>query len=149
MDYTVKKLISETARRAADMAEGAKDAFAGASRIVGEKADVAKLSLELARLQSESDEVFTQIGYTFYLMNAGRWSGEIGSGERRIEQLLSEVSEKEMLANELEQRICDLRGETTCPACHRVCDAEADFCCHCGAKLRPVTTPAEPAPPAL
>lgn len=135
MENNVKKLLSDAARRAVGVAEGAKDAFAGASRMVGEKADVAKLSLELVLLQSERDELFTQMGRTFYLMNTGCWSNPAETAEQCIERLLGEVSEKEMLTDELEDRINELRGETECPVCHRLCDTEAAFCSGCGAKL--------------
>lgn len=136
MDNTMKKLFSDAARKAADVAEGAKDAFAGASRIVGEKADVAKLSLELVRLQNERQELFCHIGETFYLLSTGRFAQDQQAGQQQIEQLLSEISEKEMLANELEARISELRGEVECPGCQKLCNAEAAFCPACGAKLR-------------
>lgn len=139
METNVKKLLSDAARRASDMAEGAKDAFADASRAVGERADVAKLNLELMKLRSDSESVFAEIGHTFYLMNAGRWDASRGeSAEQHIEKLLGQAAEKEMLESELVSRISALSGLVECPACHRSCAEENAFCPACGAPLHPV-----------
>lgn len=145
MENNVKKMISDMAMRASVMAEGAKDAFADASRIAMSKADLAKLNLELVRLRADSENLFAEIGRTFYLMNSGSWPmQEEDTPEQRIETLLCQVSEKEMLANDISDRIAAMSGKIACPSCGKECDREAAFCSACGANLHPpVMTEAE------
>lgn len=145
MENNVKRMISDMALRASVMAEGAKDVFADASRVAMNKADLAKLNLELVRLRADCESLFAEIGRTFYLMNSGSWPmHEEEPPEQRIETLLCQVSEKEMLANDISDRIAAMSGKLTCPSCGKECDREAAFCSGCGANLHsPIYTEAD------
>lgn len=141
METNVKKLLSDAARRAADMAESAKDVLADAGRVAMEKTDVAKLNLELVRLRAEGESIFAEIGRTFYQMNGGSWpTDNAETAEQHIETLLGRASEKEMLIRELEGRIAELSNKMDCPVCKHSCDKASAFCPACGAALHPVQT---------
>ena len=112
MDSSVKRFLTEMADRASAMAEGAMDAVAGAGKVVGEKKDAAMLRLDLLRLRSECESRFSEIGRTFYLMNAGAWPKEGETAEHRIESLLGQVGEREMQISDILRRLAELSGKS-------------------------------------
>ena len=136
MDSSVKRFLTEMDDRASAMAEGAMDAVAGAGKVVGEKKDAAMLRLDLLRLRSECESRFSEIGRTFYLMNAGAWPKEGETAEHRIESLLGQVGEREMQISDILRRLAELSGKSACPACGKPCEAGAAFCPACGKPLK-------------
>ncbi|MEG0803443.1 MAG: zinc ribbon domain-containing protein [Pygmaiobacter sp.] len=139
MDKNVSKLISDMAQRASIVAEGARDVFDSASRAAFEKADTAKLNLELMRLRSDRETVFADIGRTFYLMNSGTLSPiDSKTPELRIETLLCEATEKDMQIQAITEKLSGLSGKVLCPGCGEDCDKDAAFCSVCGAALHDV-----------
>ncbi|MCI6639252.1 MAG: zinc ribbon domain-containing protein [Pygmaiobacter massiliensis] len=130
----MKKLFSDMAQKAAAAADEAREVLSDAGRTVGEKADIAKLSLELSRLKNEQEAVFTKIGRAFYEQQSAAQATEDAP---HMETLLAQASEKELLIRELSSRIAQISKKTECPSCHTVCSADAAFCPACGAPLHP------------
>jgi len=135
MESSVKHFWNEMTERASAVAEGAKDAVNDAGRFVGEKKNSAMLYIDLARLKNDCEEIYSEIGRTFYRMNSGRWPKEGETAEHRIEGLLAEVDVKEMQIRAINTKLFELSGKTNCPACGKSCQADAAFCPACGAKL--------------
>ena len=68
MESSVKHFWNEMTERASAVAEGAKDAVNDAGRFVGEKKNSAMLYIDLARLKNDCEEIYSEIGRTFYRM---------------------------------------------------------------------------------
>ena len=136
----MKNFFADLSQKAAAAADTAMDALSDAGRIAGEKADIAKQTLELSRMKNEQKELFCEIGRAMFAEKMGG-----GSAARKVEELLAQAGEKEHLINAQSAAIAQASGKVECPGCRKLCKDDAAFCPHCGTALTKAA-PAAPVP---
>lgn len=118
------KKVSESAK---SISEGAKTIGKRSSELVG----VAKLKLEIGKLEKEMENNITALGNLVFM----QFKGEKGL-EEEIERLLKSTKTLEVDIAELQEQINKLHPrQPVCPSCQTELPLNAKFCCNCGAKI--------------
>lgn len=143
MDKNVNRILQEIANTAAVAADEAKAAARSAGKAVSSRYDVIKMNIDLVRLQSEQEELFSETGRILFMMHTGMAKDIVmtddgeKSPQQAIDELLvqSEQLEQEMAV--LEEKLGDVKNVKVCPKCGRICDEHNMFCAICGENLSP------------
>ena len=140
MDSNVNKILQHIVSTASLAADEAKAAVQSAGKIVAEKYDEVKMSIELARLTDEQENVFSDVGRMLFLMHTGVVKDTVMSdeGEKSPQQVIDALLvSAEQLQQEMDH-ITDKLAESSekiCPCCGRICGEHDAYCAVCGTKL--------------
>lgn len=130
----MEEKVMELFQRVRDTASIAADAAADTARVAGRKAgqmvDVAKLNVQLFECNSDFNESLRQLGQVVYDAHLGKQTDD-----NAVETLLKKADEQRAKAQDVKQRIADLRQSKACPGCGAVCGKDDAFCHSCGSAL--------------
>lgn len=130
MEDKVKELLDRVRDTAFIAADAAADTARVATRKAGQMVDVAKLNVQLFELNQEFGDTLRQLGQVVYDTHLGKTTGTDA-----VELLLQRADEQRSKAQEVKNRIADLRQSKPCPACGAACGKDDAFCRSCGAQL--------------
>lgn len=141
----LRQIITNMADAAYMAADGVTDAVQTASHVVGEKYDVIKINMEIARLQNEQNRLFESIGFTLYTMQANskqepaeadaETTADTISAQQAIERLILLAEQKQLEIDIATEKLQALNGVEACPKCGTPADIDAVYCSACGNKL--------------
>lgn len=132
-DNRMGEILGHLGRAAGAAAGSVSDATKAASAKIGEKYNVLKLNLDINRMHSEQDKLFSEIGRALFMVKQGGDDAE--STQQTVDDLLGQAEEKQREIDEAGRRLAKLSGKQTCTACGRSCSDEDSFCAACGARL--------------
>lgn len=135
MDKNVKGFI-DTVRTTASAVGGtvAEVTKEGAKKLSARK-EAAKLGMEVLRLRSAIEELYTEIGRKSYAVHMADDEASAEENQIQIDGMYDEITEKEDQIVRLNKRIELINGGISCTVCGRVSPASYDFCPACGTKL--------------
>lgn len=144
-DSRINEILTHLACAASAAADSVSDVVQSTGQVVGDKYDVVKLNIELARLQEEQRKLFSDIGRTLFLVKSGEVAAdptpeeaiepEVSDAQQTIDRLLLLADQKQQEIDDITLRLKKLNGATVCIICGKVADSKDIFCSVCGAKL--------------
>lgn len=102
-------------------------------KVVGEKTkqgtDVVKANIKISSEERAVNELFFEIGKTYYENNKENPCCET------MKELFDKVAEKQASIEALKEQVRRIKGVNICQNCGAEVDSENDFCGKCGAKI--------------
>ena len=145
METNVRKILQSLAETATEKANDAREYMQSAgkavSEAVSEKSAAVKYGLELSKLRTEQDRIFSDIGHMMFMLNTGvlQATQPIGDDEKNPQQvinsLLVQAEQLQQQMDTISEKLSDAKNEKVCPLCGRLCEEHDTFCAVCGTKL--------------
>lgn len=149
MEKDVLKIIeslAETAQTATEDAyEYVQQKSKNATDAVSEKSAIMRHKLELARLKTEQDRQFADVGRMMFLVRSGKAKNDepYGNGgktpQQTIDALFIIAEQYQQQIDAVNAKIAEAKAKADdkniCAACGHECADNDAFCSHCGAKL--------------
>ncbi|MDR0248876.1 MAG: hypothetical protein LBI44_04370 [Oscillospiraceae bacterium] len=125
------RLILEHVKSAAHSAgEAAGRTWDSAKTKTGEIWEVTKLNLHISDLQQRITETYQDIGELVY-----RAHREPNTDTEAVDDLLASIDELNESAQQLRERVAELKQIRYCPGCDKQLNREDEYCRFCGRKL--------------
>ena len=93
--------------------------------------EIAKLNMAITSSEKKIQELYGQIGKSYFEKYSGNADSE-------FYDLISEINNQNGLIRENKEKICTIKGVTSCKNCGSEVSAESAFCPACGAKVERV-----------
>lgn len=130
MDERVKELLDRVKATAVDLGEAAGTTARSAGKYAGQMVDVAKLNVRIFDLKNDVSDLLRQVGQAVYDTHHGK-----EPSEGALDELLTQLDEKNAAIDEVKERIAVLRNAKECPSCGNMCGRDDHFCKECGTQL--------------
>ncbi len=141
INQRLQNIVNSAAAAAGEAKTAVRTVSASVSRQMADKYDSVRLRMELGRLGSEQQAVFSDIGRLLFMVHTGAVGKavETPEGEKTPQQLIDALFVRaEQLRQEMEvisEKLKAGAGRRVCPCCGRACAENDVFCAICGTKL--------------
>ena len=122
-----------------DLSKKVTDAAKAVSRRTQEAADAVKLNGQIASLQEQIEDRFSQVGKAYYAVHTG-------TGNEAADKLCAEIEKLQTEQKDIREQLDNLRNVKRCPNCGESQATSATFCAGCGTKMPEVKNPAPEVP---
>lgn len=130
MDEKVKSLLARVRGAAQQASASAESAARYASRKAGNALDITRLNVQIYELNSDISNLLRSAGQIMYDAHLG-----VETDEAMLNNILSQLDEKNGQVMELRAQIDELKSQQACPVCGAPCAQTDRFCKSCGSGL--------------
>lgn len=130
MNEKVKELLSRVRGTAQQAGAAAESAARYASQKAGNALDITRLNVQIYELNSDISNLLRSAGQIMYDAHLG-----VETDEVMLNNILSQLDEKNGQIMELRAQIDGLKRQQECPCCGAPCSPADRFCKSCGASL--------------
>lgn len=135
MDKRVKDLLDTLKGTASAVGETMAGVTREGAKMLSLKREEAKLSVEVVRLRSAIESLYSEIGKAAYQVHVTGDDAEAEKLQEKVNGLMEEIDEKQEEIAKLNRQIDLLGGGVLCEKCGRVSPEEYEYCPVCGSKL--------------
>jgi len=135
MDKRMKELLDALKGTASAVGETMVGVTREGAKKLSVKREEAKLSVEVVRLRSAIESLYSEIGKDAYQVHVTGDDAEAEELQEKINGLMEEIDGKQEEIAKLNRQIDLLGGGVLCGKCGRVSPEEYEYCPVCGAKL--------------
>ncbi len=109
----------------------AKDVADVAGKKTTELVNLSKLKLQELQIGRKIRSLYEQLGRATYQLHKNSFENE-----ELISSLEEEIAEQLHAQSEVDEKLCDMKNQVSCPCCHAKNSKEAVYCSSCGNQLK-------------